>query len=155
MAKKSQDLPDDMQADWVVALNLPDIPPSKIGGKVNPEHYRIRLAHINLVAEAAVKRGGAIPFNVESLTKMIEREASMAGLDAASIADARSEGDKMVAAVNRLLDEGDKDSIFEHTDEELDIMLGAIEEFVEGDVWGHRGLDPETIQRNLAAMAGG
>ena len=134
MAKKSQDLPDDMQADWVVALNLPDIPPSKIGGKVNPEHYRIRLAHINLVAEAAVKRGGAIPFNVESLTKMIEREASMAGLDAASIADARSEGDKMVAAVNRLLDEGDKDSIFEHTDEELDIMLGAIEEFVEGDV---------------------
>jgi 3,4-dihydroxy-9,10-secoandrosta-1,3,5(10)-triene-9,17-dione 4,5-dioxygenase len=28
-------------------------------------------------------------------------------------------------------------------------------EFVEGDVWGHRGLDPETIQRNLAAMAGG
>ena len=25
-------------------------------------------------------------------------------------------------------------------------------EFVEGDIWGHRGLDPETIQRNLAAM---
>lgn len=27
-------------------------------------------------------------------------------------------------------------------------------EFVEGDVWGHRGLDPETIQKNLLAMAG-
>lgn len=27
-------------------------------------------------------------------------------------------------------------------------------EFVEGDIWGHRGLDPETIQRNLAAMGG-
>ena len=25
-------------------------------------------------------------------------------------------------------------------------------EFVEGDIWGHRGLDPETIQRNLAAV---
>jgi len=24
-------------------------------------------------------------------------------------------------------------------------------EFVEGDIWGHRGLDPETIQRNLGA----
>lgn len=134
MAKKSQDLPDDMQADWVLALNLPDVPPSKIGGKINPDHYRIRLSHINLVAEAAVKRGGAIPFNVESLTKMIEREASMAGLDAISIADARSEGDKLTAAVNRLIDEGDKDSIFENTDEELDIMLRAIEEFVAGDV---------------------
>lgn len=27
-------------------------------------------------------------------------------------------------------------------------------EFVEGDIWGHRGLDPETIQRNLAAAGG-
>ncbi|MHA3794158.1 VOC family protein [Sphingomonas sp. YL-JM2C] len=27
--------------------------------------------------------------------------------------------------------------------------------FVEGDIWGHRGLDPETIARNLAAMPQG
>lgn len=26
-------------------------------------------------------------------------------------------------------------------------------EFVEGDIWGHRGLDPETIEKNLAALA--
>ncbi|OCC25620.1 glyoxalase [Croceicoccus estronivorus] len=25
-------------------------------------------------------------------------------------------------------------------------------QFVEGDIWGHRGLDPETIARNIAAM---
>ena len=133
MAKgKAIDLPDDMQADWVLALNLPDIPPSKIGGKINPEHYRVRLAHINLVAEAAVKRGGAIPFNVESLTKMIEREASMAGLDATSISDARSEGDKILAAVNRLLDEGDKDTIFEQTDDDIDLLLKEMEAVVVG-----------------------
>lgn len=133
MAKgKAVDLPDDMQADWVLALELPDIPPSKIGGKINPEHYRVRLAHINLVAEAAVKRGGSIPFNVESLTKMIEREASMAGLDATSISDARSEGDKIIAAVNRLLDEGDKDTIFEQTDDDIDLLIKEMERVVEG-----------------------
>ena len=150
MAKKSQDLPDDMQADWVVALNLPDIPPSKIGGKINPEHYRVRLAHINLVAEAAVKRGGAIPFNIESLTKMIEREASMAGLDAASIADARSEGDKLMAAVNRLLDEGDKDTIFEHTDEEIDIMLKTIEQIVDGDDSALRLIEDRMLESGMS-----
>lgn len=133
MAKgKAIDLPDDMQADWVLALNLPDIPPSKLQGKINPEHYRVRLAHINLVAEAAVKRGGAIPFNVESLTKMIEREASMAGLDATSISDARSEGDKILAAVNRLLDEGDKDTIFEQTDDDIDLLIKEMEAVVVG-----------------------
>lgn len=133
MAKgKAVDLPDDMQADWVLALELPDIPPSKIAGKINPEHYRVRLAHINLVAEAAVKRGGSIPFNVESLTKMIEREASMAGLDATSISDARSEGDKIIAAVNRLLDEGDKDTIFEQTDDDIDLLIKEMERVVEG-----------------------
>lgn len=26
-------------------------------------------------------------------------------------------------------------------------------EFVEGDIWGHRGLDPQTIEKNLAALA--
>lgn len=133
MAKgKAVDLPDDMQADWVLALELPDIPPSKLGGKINPEHYRVRLSHINLVAEAAVKRGGSIPFNVESLTKMIEREASMAGLDATSISDARSEGDKIIAAVNRLLDEGDKDTIFEQTDDDIDLLIKEMERVVEG-----------------------
>lgn len=133
MAKgKAVDLPDDMQADWVLALELPDIPPAKVAGKINPEHYRVRLSHINLVAEAAVKRGGSIPFNVESLTKMIEREASMAGLDAASISDARSEGDKIIAAVNRLLDEGDKDTIFEQTDDDIDLLIKEMERVVEG-----------------------
>jgi 3,4-dihydroxy-9,10-secoandrosta-1,3,5(10)-triene-9,17-dione 4,5-dioxygenase len=41
---------------------------------------------------------------------------------------------------------------------ELEIGCGAIRvgpdwnprEFVEGDIWGHRGLDPETIERNLS-----
>lgn len=132
MAKKaSTELPDDMQADWVQALNLPPVPQAKVGGKVNPEHYRIRLAHVNLVAEAAVKRGLAIPFNIEAITKMIEREASMAGLDAISIQDARSEGDKIIAAVTRLLDEGDKDAIFEATDEEIDILIKRMAEVVE------------------------
>lgn len=148
--KQSTDLPDDMQADWVVALNLPEIPPSKLGGRINPEHYRVRLAHINLVAEAAVKRGGAIPFNVESLTKMIEREASMAGLDAASISDARSEGDKIIAAVNRLLDDGDKDTIFEQTDEDIDILIKRMEEVVEGNNASKRLIEDRTIKSGMS-----
>jgi 3,4-dihydroxy-9,10-secoandrosta-1,3,5(10)-triene-9,17-dione 4,5-dioxygenase len=26
-------------------------------------------------------------------------------------------------------------------------------EFVEGDLWGHQGLEPETIEKNLAGLA--
>ena len=26
-------------------------------------------------------------------------------------------------------------------------------EFVEGDIWGHKFLDPETIEKNLASLA--
>jgi hypothetical protein len=123
MARKPQtDLPDEMMPDWVQALNLPEVPPQKKGGIANPEHYRVRLARINLIAEASICRGGAIPFNAESMTKMIEREAEQAGLDPKNIADARSEGDKISDAVTRLLEDGDRDALFEELDEELDIL---------------------------------
>jgi len=147
--KQSTDLPDDMQADWVLALNLPEIPPSKLSGKINPEHYRVRLAHINLVAEAAVKRGGAIPFNVESLTKMIEREASMAGLDAASISDARSEGDKLTAAVQRLLDDGDKDTIFEMTDDDIEIIEKNMLKAIDGEPGALRLIEDRMLHSGM------
>lgn len=148
--KISNDLPEEMQADWVQALNLPEAPPAKVGNKINPEHYRVRLARVNLIAEAAIQRGLAIPFNTESLTKMIEREASMAGLDATSIADARSEGDKIIAAVNRLLDEGDKDSIWEQTDDDIEIMERRIEQIIEGDPGALRLIEDRTYQSGMS-----
>lgn len=67
----------------------------------------------------AVRAGGSIPFNAEAASKMIYREAEMAGVDIKSLADSRSEGDKLRDWREAML--ADPDDLWASTDQELEI----------------------------------
>lgn len=115
-------------AAWVEALNLPPVPPRKINGNTNPEHFRVRMGNATAIAEAAMRKFGNIPFNIESMTKMIERDAEMEGFDPLSLKDARSDGDKIRDSVENLLESPNE--IWATTDEDLTLIEKAVERVI-------------------------
>jgi len=115
------DIPEGLQA----ILDEIGRAPPRVDGHANPEHYRRRLARLSATSEWFNERGGAIPFNLESAHKMIYREAELAGIDAKSLADARSEGDKIRDAAEMLKEI--PDAVWEVPSAELRRILEEME----------------------------
>lgn len=86
-------------------LDKHSLPPRDINGEPNPAYYRAAYAAVFDLTFNAVRAGASIPWNADSVMKMIDREAEAAGFDATSIKDKRSEGEKIADAVTRLCDE--------------------------------------------------
>lgn len=125
----SDSLPLELRAEWVQVLNIPKVPPRTTAkGHIDPEHYRARRAMLNMVAEAAVLRGE--PLNkIDSLQRSLDDEIRLSGLDPKTIADARSDADKTLAAAHAMLEA--PETIFDRTDEEIDLLAKSIQGAVE------------------------
>lgn len=128
MAELYDMLPIADRTEWVQSLNLPTVPPrtDKRGG-VNPEHYRARLAILNMVSEAAVLRGEPLT-KIDAVTKSLHTEISLSGLDPKSIADARSDGDKARDAAEAIIESPPE--LFARIDKELELLEKAIDDAV-------------------------
>jgi len=111
----SEELGDDGRLPGVV-----DPPPAVVGGKPNPEHYRVRARNLNTIAEYHLYRGNGLPFNVESATNMLFKEAVLAGIDTTHLADIRTDEEKLSDWA--ALFQEDAEELWNRVDEDLVLM---------------------------------
>jgi hypothetical protein len=112
-------------------LKWEDLPPEYSGGKPNPEHDRAILAAFTKVFYDAVTGGHELGkgINPDQLKNFVLARAKMRGIEPRGLMDARSEGDKLQDAVDRLIEA--PESLFEMTDADLEIMQREFEGAIE------------------------
>lgn len=107
--------------------------------RVDPNgHFRARLHNVVRPAEMIAALGQAIPYNTESLVKMILAEAKFAGVDEKSVMDRRTEGDKLRDFREALLE--DPQNIYAQIEETVAI---AEKEMNAADKYCHQYINSE------------
>lgn len=122
MAKKPQivDLPIEMHADWVQALELQELPPRRRDdGSANPAYFQEALNQLNILNRASLMRGEPLK-GYDSYLKGLMSEAEFAGFDPKTIGDARSDADKHRDAVDKILE--NPNEFFTLIDDDLRVM---------------------------------
>lgn len=98
-------------------LDKHGLPPRDIDSRPNPAYYRAAYAAVFDLTFNSVKAGGALPFNADSVMKMIDREAEAAGFDPKTIKDQRPPEQVFAESCLALLSA--EDSVWERIDDEL------------------------------------
>lgn len=115
MAKK-----DEESSDLPGAFVPLPVPPAKVKGKHNADHYRCRISNVTRHAEYTISCGEKPLFNVKDMVGVIYDEAEFAGFDRKTLADARSDADKVKDAVEALMTA--PMGMFETVDETLNAL---------------------------------
>lgn len=131
MAKKQPiiDLPIDLQADWIQALELQPLPPRRRDdGSANPAYYQEALNQLNILNRASLMRGEPLK-GYDSYLKGLMSEAEFAGFDPKTIGDARSDADKHRDAVDKILE--NPNEFFTLIDDDLRVMQEQMQSVLE------------------------
>jgi hypothetical protein len=119
--KKAESFRDAEAISLPKQFELPDLPPRVVDGLPNPDHWRAKLAAVANRAYQEAMSGEKSGVNWSHIHNLMEFEAKSFGVDPRSLVDARTEADKNLDCVQRLL-ETNGASIHEETHERLTAM---------------------------------
>ncbi len=105
----------------------PEVPPSHDkDGRPNPEHWRARMARINVRNEWLADQGLDTPRGTDNAVKNVKDEFGIIGLDEESMLDSRPDYVKIRDEIRKLL--SNPAEIFASVDATCDLLERAIEE---------------------------
>lgn len=113
------------------------VPPRLIEGRANPAYYKHKFQELNDRSEAHYAANGEFPKGLDTALRSLEREVALAGLDVKTLHDTRSDNDKAMDLVERLIETPGE--IFEATEDEikaLETALDLADQYVKDDIEG-------------------
>jgi len=125
--KKPPPAESDVMAALPSAFDIPDMPPAVVNGAPNPDHFRALYAAYTKRVMAAAMANEKLEFNAAQVGAVLDGWAKMHGIDPKVLVDARSEADKNLDAVTRLI-ETQGGSLLEETRERLEALAKVMDE---------------------------
>lgn len=114
--------------DWGESIaEIPDLPPRRVNGRPNVEHYRARYALLSQRSIEAQSKGERFP-DLKNHLELLKQEVEIAGFRFDEIEDQRTPEEKLVDFVREL--QQDPESVLEKSDELLEQIKRGCEKAV-------------------------